>query len=200
MQILRSSENVAKKENNENNGAQKSFKYGAGPSPYQHPHPHSHHHHLPPTYYHHRYPTLRTPPRLLPLSQPPPENPLKVAREQSPEITEQSQEQQKHPTLPRSAFMCFKDNKKREIMAKQSNTESEKKILQIFAREWRKLSDKERAYWEEQAREDKLRFVREKNDFKGTWNLPKKRAKKHPGAPKVRWNDWFGEGLINNTN
>jgi hypothetical protein len=81
--------------------------------------------------------------------------------------------------------MCFKDSKRREIMAKQSNNESEKKILQIFSQEWRKLSGKERAYWEEQAREDKLRYVREKNEFKGTWNLPKKRAKKHPGAPKV---------------
>ena len=28
------------------------------------------------------------------------------------------------------------------------------------------------------------RFVREKNDYKGPWNLPKRRAKKHPLAPK----------------
>jgi HMG (high mobility group) box len=29
-----------------------------------------------------------------------------------------------------------------------------------------------------------IRYVREKNDYKGTWNIPKRRAKKHPLAPK----------------
>jgi HMG (high mobility group) box len=182
---LRSSENVAKTENNENNGAQKRIRYGPATSPYRYPHSH-HHHHLPHSYYNHRYPPLRPPTRPLPLSQPPPDNLVKDAREHSSQQTEKSQDQQKPPKLPRSAFMCFKDSKEKETMAKQSNQDSEKNILEVFSREWRKLSAKERAYWEEQAREDKLRYVREKNDFKGTWNLPKKRAKKHPEAPKVR--------------
>jgi HMG (high mobility group) box/HMG-box domain len=56
--------------------------------------------------------------------------------------------------------------------------------LKNVAAEWRKLSDKERAFWDEQAREDKVRFVREKAAYKGTWNIPKRRAKKHPLAPK----------------
>jgi HMG (high mobility group) box len=29
-----------------------------------------------------------------------------------------------------------------------------------------------------------IRYVREKNEYKGTWNIPKYRAKKHPLAPK----------------
>ena len=27
-------------------------------------------------------------------------------------------------------------------------------------------------------------FVREKEQYKGEWSIPKRRAKKHPGAPK----------------
>lgn len=45
------------------------------------------------------------------------------------------------------------------------------------------LSDKDRAYWDEEARNDKLRYVRETKHY-GEIPIPKKRAKKHPRAPK----------------
>jgi HMG (high mobility group) box len=191
---LQSSENVSKTGNTENNGAQKSIKYGAVASPFHHPH--GSYRYPPPPYYrhHHRYPPHRTPPRLHSSPHPLQEQQIKVEHEHSTQQTPpllqtqpafaKEEIRQKPPTLPRSAFMCFKDSKKRELMA--STNDSEKQILQIVSRAWRDLSDKERAYWEEQARDDKLRYVREKNDFKGTWNMPKRRAKKHPGAPKVR--------------
>lgn len=57
-------------------------------------------------------------------------------------------------------------------------------ILKIVAEEWKQLTDEDRAYWDEESRDDKVRFVQEKAAFKGTWNIPKRRAKKHPLAPK----------------
>ncbi|KAG7347011.1 HMG high mobility group box-containing protein [Nitzschia inconspicua] len=194
--VLRSSENVSKTGNIENNGAQKSNRYGTIPSSYHHPR--GHHRYHPPPYYHHRYPSFRTPQRFHPLPHALHDQQLKVINEhptqQAPPLLQpqpasaavpaKEQIQQNPPVLPRSAFMCFKDNKKRELMAETTTKESEKQILQVVSRAWRDLSDKERAYWEEQAREDKLRYVREKNDYKGAWNVPKRRAKKHPGAPK----------------
>jgi hypothetical protein len=56
--------------------------------------------------------------------------------------------------------------------------------LKLVATAWKKLSGRERAYWDEEARSDKLRFVREKAEYKGVWTIPKRRAKKHPLAPK----------------
>ena len=49
---------------------------------------------------------------------------------------------------------------------------------------WRSLSSKDKAHWDEEARNDKLRYMREKTDYSGPWNIPKRRAKKHPLAPK----------------
>lgn len=49
---------------------------------------------------------------------------------------------------------------------------------------WRSLSESERHYWTEQERNDKLRFVQEKEQHQGPWEQPKRRAKKNPLAPK----------------
>lgn len=81
--------------------------------------------------------------------------------------------------------MCFKDSKLQEITAKHAVDKDHKKVLEICSTEWNKLSQKDRAAWEEEARNDKLRFVQEKAAYKGPWNMPKRRAKKHPNAPKV---------------
>jgi hypothetical protein len=59
-----------------------------------------------------------------------------------------------------------------------------KGILKLVAEDWKRLTDGERAAWDEESREDKLRYVSAKAAFKGPWNLPKRRAKKHPDAPK----------------
>lgn len=124
------------------------------------------------------------------------------------------------------------------MTSKQDNDD----ILKIVAREWKALSDRDRAHWDEEARNDKvryvvfvfqhgdcyifffydvlsshpcthshmrrtcaelstirsiqspdspsllrhytIRFVREKAAYKGPWAIPKRRAKKHPLAPK----------------
>lgn len=80
--------------------------------------------------------------------------------------------------------MCFRDIKKKEIMKKKGISRDNDDLLKVFASAWKSLSKKERAYWDEEARNDKVRFVQEKAAYKGPWNLPKRRAKKDPGAPK----------------
>ena len=69
-------------------------------------------------------------------------------------------------------------------MKKNGITKDNDDLLNIFAIAWKDLPDKEKAYWDEEARNDKVRFVQEKAAYKGPWNLPKRRAKKDPDAPK----------------
>jgi HMG (high mobility group) box len=80
--------------------------------------------------------------------------------------------------------MCFTDSKKRDIMSRNGVTEEGDELLKLVAKEWRQLSSTDRADWDEVARDDKVRFVREKAAYKGPWAVPKRRAKKHPLAPK----------------
>lgn len=88
------------------------------------------------------------------------------------------------PKPPRSAFICFRDSKQPEIWKEYGISEDNDDTLKIYASEWRKLSEKDRAHWDEVARNDKVRFVREKAAYKGPFNIPKRRAKKNPLAPK----------------
>eukprot|EP00934_Nitzschia_sp_Nitz4_P003360 Nitzschia sp. Nitz4//scaffold4_size323378//67028//67977//NITZ4_000630-RA/size323378-snap-gene-0.443-mRNA-1//-1//CDS//3329553309//3350//frame0 len=80
--------------------------------------------------------------------------------------------------------MCFSDSKKGEIMTRLGIAKDNDDLLKVLAEEWRSLSDKEKADWDEEARNDKVRFVREKAAYKGPHMIPKRRAKKHPLAPK----------------
>ena len=80
--------------------------------------------------------------------------------------------------------MCFKDNSEKEIMKKEGIVKNNDDLLKIFATAWKNLSDKDQAYWEEEARNDNVRFVQEKAVYKGPWYTPRRLAKKHPGAPK----------------
>ncbi len=67
-------------------------------------------------------------------------------------------QEQVQPKAPRSAFMCFTDFKKNEILAETSALEKEN-TLKLVAPAWRALTSGERAEWEEVARRDKLRYV-----------------------------------------
>ncbi len=49
---------------------------------------------------------------------------------------------------------------------------------------WKKLTPEEKAVWEEKARLDKERYNLEKERYTGPWQVPYKRAKKDPTAPK----------------
>ena len=61
---------------------------------------------------------------------------------------------------------------------------AQKDAIAIVADAWRCLSESERHYWTEQERNDKLRYVQEKEQHQGPWEQPKRRAKKNPLAPK----------------
>jgi len=61
------------------------------------------------------------------------------------------------PKAPRSAFMCFTDTKKKEMLAKASVQKNDPVILKTVAQYWRALTDRDRAYWDEEARNDKVR-------------------------------------------
>lgn len=92
---------------------------------------------------------------------------------------QQEKQQPSPPNAPRSAFMCFTDAKKSEIIARHhqhqqqqqagqpggreggenvtSSSLNKSDILKLVADEWRRLSDKERSFWDEEARNDKVR-------------------------------------------
>lgn len=51
--------------------------------------------------------------------------------------------------------MCFSDAKQKEFASDPSI--NKKEVIQLVAEAWRALSSKERAYWDEEARNDKMR-------------------------------------------
>ena len=55
--------------------------------------------------------------------------------------------------------MCFTDAKKKELLERDGVPQKKKELLKLVAVEWRKLSDRERAFWDEEARNDKVRYV-----------------------------------------
>lgn len=59
------------------------------------------------------------------------------------------------PKPARSSFMCFSDAKQKEFASDPSI--NKKEVIQLVAEAWRALSSKERAYWDEEARNDKMR-------------------------------------------
>lgn len=61
------------------------------------------------------------------------------------------------PKPPRSAFMCFADAKKKEILVLNNKVQKEEDVLKIVAVAWRNLDESSRAYWDEEARNDKVR-------------------------------------------
>lgn len=85
------------------------------------------------------------------------------------------------PMPPRSAFMCFSDDKRKEF---EGQGTSKKQMIGRVAEAWKSLSERERAVWDEAEREDRIRFEREKAGYRGQWDLKKRRAKKNPLAPK----------------
>jgi hypothetical protein len=66
--------------------------------------------------------------------------------------------EQVQPKACRSAFMCFTDAKKKELLA-EKNVHEKENILKIVARAWRALTSGERADWDEASRQDKERYV-----------------------------------------
>jgi hypothetical protein len=49
---------------------------------------------------------------------------------------------------------------------------------------WHNLPSNERAHWDDLSAQDKKRYLAQKDAYTGPWQIPVKRTKKHPGAPK----------------
>ena len=69
---------------------------------------------------------------------------------------------------------------KEELGDKSSVTEVSKKSAEM----WKNLPAEERAHWDDVAAKDKQRYMVEKSSYTGPWQVPWKRAKKDPSAPK----------------
>lgn len=88
------------------------------------------------------------------------------------------------PKRFKSSYICF-------FMAKQSIIKEElgkdatvTKISKRSAELWKGLSVEERAFWDDVAFQDKKRFLLEKAQYTGPWQVPWKRVKKDASAPK----------------
>lgn len=82
------------------------------------------------------------------------------------------------PSPPKTAFMCFS-------ISRTKGTDSTKALdFDALADEYKRLPLVEKKKWEAEAQKDKQRYSDEKNGHQGPWQLPVRRAKKHPLAPK----------------
>ena len=69
---------------------------------------------------------------------------------------------------------------KEELGDKATVTEISKRSAEM----WRNLPPEERSHWDDVAAKDKQRYMMEKASYTGPWQVPWKRAKKDPSAPK----------------
>lgn len=82
------------------------------------------------------------------------------------------------PSPPKTAFMCFS-------IARTKGSNATKSLdYDSLAEEYKRLPLSEKKKWEVEAQKDKQRYTDEKNGHQGPWQLPIRRAKKHPLAPK----------------
>eukprot|EP00590_Aulacoseira_subarctica_P000064 CAMPEP_0172437952 /NCGR_PEP_ID=MMETSP1064-20121228/72535_1 /TAXON_ID=202472 /ORGANISM="Aulacoseira subarctica , Strain CCAP 1002/5" /LENGTH=445 /DNA_ID=CAMNT_0013186469 /DNA_START=311 /DNA_END=1648 /DNA_ORIENTATION=- len=88
------------------------------------------------------------------------------------------------PDPPKTPFMCFASYREEEMLRNRQidNLESSDKVRQI-AQEWKNITPRERTHWNEVARQEKIRYDEKRKNYTG-WAIPKRRAKKHPLAPK----------------
>jgi len=77
-------------------------------------------------------------------------------------------------------FMAQREEIKRELGSKASVGEISKRSSE----KWRRLTPEDKKIWEEKAAADKQRYKLEKAQYTGPWQIPWKRAKKDPDAPK----------------
>jgi len=77
-------------------------------------------------------------------------------------------------------FMHVQEKIKAELNGKAPAPAVSKKASEL----WKALSLKDRQYWANEAVKEKERYMTEKAAYTGPWQVPNKRAKKDPNAPK----------------
>jgi HMG (high mobility group) box len=93
----------------------------------------------------------------------------------------------KAPTAPKrfkSSYICFFMAKQPKIKQELGAEATVTSISKRSAEMWKSLSLEERAVWDEAAAQDKRRYMMEKSQYNGPWQVPWKRVKKDPSAPK----------------
>jgi len=93
----------------------------------------------------------------------------------------------KAPQAPKrfkSSYILFFMEKQEEIKSQLPKGSSVGDVSKKSSELWKKLSPEERAHWDARAEKDKERFMNEKAAYTGPWQIPWKRAKKDPSAPK----------------
>lgn len=94
----------------------------------------------------------------------------------------------KAPQAPKrfkSSYICFFTSKQTEIKNILGDKATVMDISKRSAQMWKELGPEERSLWEDVAAKDKERYMLEKSTYNGPWQVPYKRAKKDPSAPKV---------------
>jgi hypothetical protein len=95
----------------------------------------------------------------------------------------------KAPQAPKrfkSSYICFFTSKQPEIKGTLGDKATVMEVSKKSAQMWKELEPEERAHWEEVASKDKERYMMEKESYCGPWQVPYKRARKDPSAPKVK--------------
>lgn len=93
----------------------------------------------------------------------------------------------KAPQAPKrfkSSYIMFFMANQQEIKAELGVGASVGDVSKQSSDRWKTLSSDERAVWDKKAMEDKERYNLEKASYTGPWQVPWKRAKKDPNAPK----------------
>jgi len=93
----------------------------------------------------------------------------------------------KAPQAPKrfkSSYIMFFMAKQQEIKAELGVGTSVGDVSKESSDRWKKLSVDDRAVWDQKAKADKERYNLEKASYTGPWQVPWKRAKKDPNAPK----------------
>jgi len=93
----------------------------------------------------------------------------------------------KAPQAPkrfRSSYICFFTAKQSEIKKELGELATVAQISKRSAQMWKELSAEDRSFWDNVAARDKQRYLAEKASYIGPWQIPYKRAKKDPSAPK----------------
>eukprot|EP00934_Nitzschia_sp_Nitz4_P005126 Nitzschia sp. Nitz4//scaffold286_size23798//19800//21261//NITZ4_008455-RA/size23798-snap-gene-0.3-mRNA-1//1//CDS//3329545753//5116//frame0 len=93
----------------------------------------------------------------------------------------------KSPQAPKrfkSSYICFFMAKQNEIKEELGDKATVTDVSKRSAQLWKLLSSEEREHWDDVAEQDKQRYISEKASYTGPWQVPWKRAKKDPSAPK----------------
>ncbi|EEC51899.1 predicted protein, partial [Phaeodactylum tricornutum CCAP 1055/1] len=88
------------------------------------------------------------------------------------------------PKRFKSSYICFFMAKQNEIKEELGEKATVTAISKRSAEMWKHLPTEERTHWDDVAIKDKQRYMVEKASYTGPWQVPWKRAKKDPSAPK----------------